>query len=163
MSCSGKPSVCQGFCPPHQTVRCQAHALVGAVSSHCHTGERPQGCNLLGIISSSLSWNVLAALTVPDSDEVFNLCEEMGFFGGGIQGFWQGEGVQEISDSKECVGVVLTCPHLPTSPVSGKILFRRSHIRDVAVKRLIPIDEYCKVRGASNTHQGQSQLDPAQS
>ncbi|KAB1260115.1 SH3 and PX domain-containing protein 2B [Camelus dromedarius] len=26
----------------------------------------------------------------------------------------------------------------------GKILFRRSHIRDVAVKRLIPIDEYCK-------------------
>ncbi|XP_074958522.1 SH3 and PX domain-containing protein 2B isoform X3 [Phalacrocorax aristotelis] len=25
-----------------------------------------------------------------------------------------------------------------------KILFRRSHIRDVAVKRLIPIDEYCK-------------------
>ncbi|XP_009070404.1 PREDICTED: SH3 and PX domain-containing protein 2B [Acanthisitta chloris] len=30
------------------------------------------------------------------------------------------------------------------SPVSGKILFRRSHIRDVAVKRLIPIDEYCK-------------------
>lgn len=34
----------------------------------------------------------------------------------------------------------------------GKILFRRSHIRDVAVKRLIPIDEYCKVRlrGASS-------------
>lgn len=31
-----------------------------------------------------------------------------------------------------------------SSPV-GKILFRRSHIRDVAVKRLIPIDEYCKV------------------
>ncbi|XP_068815478.1 SH3 and PX domain-containing protein 2B isoform X1 [Struthio camelus] len=30
-------------------------------------------------------------------------------------------------------------PFLP-----GKILFRRSHIRDVAVKRLIPIDEYCK-------------------
>lgn len=29
---------------------------------------------------------------------------------------------------------------------AGKILFRRSHIRDVAVKRLIPIDEYCKVR-----------------
>lgn len=41
--------------------------------------------------------------------------------------------------------------------VPGKILFRRSHIRDVAVKRLIPIDEYCKVRGASSTHQGQSQ------
>ncbi|XP_062826500.1 SH3 and PX domain-containing protein 2B isoform X1 [Anolis carolinensis] len=30
-------------------------------------------------------------------------------------------------------------PFLP-----GKILFRRSHIRDVAIKRLIPIDEYCK-------------------
>uniref|UniRef100_A0A8C5KN33 SH3 and PX domains 2B n=1 Tax=Jaculus jaculus TaxID=51337 RepID=A0A8C5KN33_JACJA len=30
-------------------------------------------------------------------------------------------------------------PFLP-----GKILFRRSHIRDVAVKRLVPIDEYCK-------------------
>ncbi|KAM3927546.1 SH3 and PX domain-containing protein 2B isoform 2-T2 [Leptodactylus fuscus] len=30
-------------------------------------------------------------------------------------------------------------PFLP-----GKILFRRSHIRDVAVRRLIPIDEYCK-------------------
>lgn len=45
------------------------------------------------------------------------------------------------------LGVVLTCSSLPTSPVLGKILFRRSHIRDVAVKRLIPIDEYCKVRG----------------
>lgn len=31
------------------------------------------------------------------------------------------------------------------SSPAGKILFRRSHIRDVAVKRLIPIDEYCKV------------------
>lgn len=30
-------------------------------------------------------------------------------------------------------------PFLP-----GKILFRRSHIRDVAVKRLRPIDEYCR-------------------
>lgn len=30
-------------------------------------------------------------------------------------------------------------PFLP-----GKILFRRSHIRDVAVRRLFPIDEYCK-------------------
>ncbi|RXM98538.1 SH3 and PX domain-containing protein 2B [Acipenser ruthenus] len=29
-------------------------------------------------------------------------------------------------------------PFLP-----GKILFRRSHIRDVAIKRLRPIDEYC--------------------
>uniref|UniRef100_A0A803SVR0 SH3 and PX domain-containing protein 2A n=1 Tax=Anolis carolinensis TaxID=28377 RepID=A0A803SVR0_ANOCA len=27
---------------------------------------------------------------------------------------------------------------------SGKILFRRSHIRDVAVKRLRPIDDYCR-------------------
>ncbi|KFP19789.1 SH3 and PX domain-containing protein 2A, partial [Egretta garzetta] len=32
-------------------------------------------------------------------------------------------------------------PFLP-----GKILFRRSHVRDVAVKRLKPIDEYCRVR-----------------
>ncbi|KAK7810859.1 hypothetical protein U0070_013513 [Myodes glareolus] len=31
-------------------------------------------------------------------------------------------------------------------PSRGKILFRRSHIRDVAVKRLKPIDEYCRVR-----------------
>ncbi|XP_078509133.1 SH3 and PX domain-containing protein 2B isoform X3 [Lissotriton helveticus] len=30
-------------------------------------------------------------------------------------------------------------PFLP-----GKILFRRSHIRDVAVRRLVPIDEYCR-------------------
>jgi len=45
------------------------------------------------------------------------------------------------------LGVVLTCSSLSISSVSGKILFRRSHIRDVAVKRLIPIDEYCKVRG----------------
>lgn len=28
---------------------------------------------------------------------------------------------------------------------SGKILFRRSHIRDVAMKRLRPINEYCRV------------------
>jgi len=34
-----------------------------------------------------------------------------------------------------------TIPFLP-----GKILFRRSHIRDVAMKRLRPIDEYCRVR-----------------
>uniref|UniRef100_A0A452VJT4 SH3 and PX domains 2B n=1 Tax=Ursus maritimus TaxID=29073 RepID=A0A452VJT4_URSMA len=46
-------------------------------------------------------------------------------------------------------GLVRTChcplimPHMLSSP-AGKILFRRSHIRDVAVKRLIPIDEYCK-------------------
>ncbi|CAK8675641.1 unnamed protein product [Clavelina lepadiformis] len=32
-----------------------------------------------------------------------------------------------------------TIPFLP-----GKILFRRSHIRDVAMKRLKPIDEYCQ-------------------
>lgn len=37
--------------------------------------------------------------------------------------------------------VWLTSVSLP-----GKILFRRSHIRDVAVKRLKPIDEYCRVR-----------------
>lgn len=39
----------------------------------------------------------------------------------------------------------------PNPPLScvlslGKILFRRSHVRDVAVKRLKPIDEYCRVR-----------------
>uniref|UniRef100_UPI00398F00D4 SH3 and PX domain-containing protein 2B isoform X2 n=1 Tax=Pristiophorus japonicus TaxID=55135 RepID=UPI00398F00D4 len=32
--------------------------------------------------------------------------------------------------------------YIPFLP--GKILFRRSHIRDVAVKRLKPIDEYCR-------------------
>uniref|UniRef100_UPI00358E8D4B SH3 and PX domain-containing protein 2B-like n=1 Tax=Myxine glutinosa TaxID=7769 RepID=UPI00358E8D4B len=32
-----------------------------------------------------------------------------------------------------------TIPFLP-----GKILFRRSHIRDVAIRRLKPIDEYCR-------------------
>lgn len=37
------------------------------------------------------------------------------------------------------------------SSPAGKILFRRSHIRDVAVKRLIPIDEYCKVSRDANT------------
>ncbi|MGH0132953.1 UNVERIFIED_CONTAM: hypothetical protein FKN15_051171 [Acipenser sinensis] len=30
-------------------------------------------------------------------------------------------------------------PFLP-----GKILFRRSHVRDVAIKRLKPIEEYCR-------------------
>lgn len=51
-----------------------------------------------------------------------------------------------------------SCHHSLTTPYSflfsaGKILFRRSHIRDVAVKRLIPIDEYCKVslRNASTS------------
>ncbi|KAI1234236.1 hypothetical protein IHE44_0003953 [Lamprotornis superbus] len=39
--------------------------------------------------------------------------------------------------------------HPPNHDFPGKILFRRSHIRDVAVKRLIPIDEYCK--GKQNT------------
>lgn len=33
------------------------------------------------------------------------------------------------------------CLHL----LLGKILFRRSHIRDVAMKRLGPINEYCRV------------------
>lgn len=37
-------------------------------------------------------------------------------------------------------------PPLSSVPSSGKILFRRSHVRDVAVKRLKPIDEYCRVR-----------------
>lgn len=35
---------------------------------------------------------------------------------------------------------------LTSISLPGKILFRRSHIRDVAVKRLKPIDEYCRVR-----------------
>ncbi|XP_078711602.1 SH3 and PX domain-containing protein 2A isoform X1 [Lampetra fluviatilis] len=36
-------------------------------------------------------------------------------------------------------------PKLRTIPfLPGKILFRRSHIRDVAVKRLKPINEYCR-------------------
>uniref|UniRef100_A0A8C4QGH0 SH3 domain-containing protein n=1 Tax=Eptatretus burgeri TaxID=7764 RepID=A0A8C4QGH0_EPTBU len=36
-------------------------------------------------------------------------------------------------------------PKLRTIPfLPGKILFRRSHIRDVAVKRLKPINEYCQ-------------------
>lgn len=34
---------------------------------------------------------------------------------------------------------------LSVSP-SGKVLFRRSHIRDVAVRRLKHLDNYCKVR-----------------
>lgn len=37
-------------------------------------------------------------------------------------------------------------PPFSSIPSSGKILFRRSHVRDVAVKRLKPIDEYCRVR-----------------
>jgi hypothetical protein len=31
----------------------------------------------------------------------------------------------------------------------GKILFGRSHIREVALKRLKPIDDYCKVCDAT--------------
>lgn len=44
--------------------------------------------------------------------------------------------------------VVSDAPKPPLSSVlsAGKILFRRSHVRDVAVKRLKPIDEYCRVR-----------------
>ncbi|KAM8924505.1 SH3 and PX domain-containing protein 2A [Pelodytes ibericus] len=38
-------------------------------------------------------------------------------------------------------------PFLP-----GKILFRRSHIRDVAVKRLKPLDEYCRALVKLPTH-----------
>uniref|UniRef100_A0A8B9PST4 SH3 and PX domains 2B n=1 Tax=Apteryx owenii TaxID=8824 RepID=A0A8B9PST4_APTOW len=46
-------------------------------------------------------------------------------------------------------------PFLP-----GKILFRRSHIRDVAVKRLIPIDEYCKALIQLPPYISQSGADP---
>lgn len=59
----------------------------------------------------------------------------------------RGEQVLRVIQKRVFVGVALTCSSHSVSPVSGKILFRRSHIRDVAVKRLIPIDEYCKVRG----------------
>uniref|UniRef100_A0A8B9RVS8 SH3 and PX domain-containing protein 2B n=1 Tax=Accipiter nisus TaxID=211598 RepID=A0A8B9RVS8_9AVES len=50
------------------------------------------------------------------------------------------------SASSWCFGKCGSEILLHTSPFDhqGKILFRRSHIRDVAVKRLIPIDEYCK-------------------
>lgn len=42
---------------------------------------------------------------------------------------------------------------LTSTSLPGKILFRRSHIRDVAVRRLKPIDEYCRVRlGAGALH-----------
>lgn len=46
----------------------------------------------------------------------------------------------------------------PNPPLScvlslGKILFRRSHVRDVAVKRLKPIDEYCRVRALGSAGQ----------
>lgn len=34
-------------------------------------------------------------------------------------------------------------------PSPGKILFRRSHVRDVAMKRLRFIDDYCRVRQTS--------------
>uniref|UniRef100_A0A8C5N1A4 PX domain-containing protein n=1 Tax=Leptobrachium leishanense TaxID=445787 RepID=A0A8C5N1A4_9ANUR len=43
-------------------------------------------------------------------------------------------------------------PFLP-----GKILFRRSHIRDVAVKRLKPIDEYCRALVRLPDHISQSE------
>lgn len=59
----------------------------------------------------------------------------------------QGIGPDRMIQERVFLGVLLTCSSPSVSPVSGKILFRRSHIRDVAVKRLIPIDEYCKVRG----------------
>lgn len=35
--------------------------------------------------------------------------------------------------------------HIYVCFLPGKILFRRSHIRDVAMKRLGPINEYCRV------------------
>lgn len=45
-----------------------------------------------------------------------------------------------------CIAGDAPNPPLSSVPSSGKILFRRSHVRDVAVKRLKPIDEYCRVR-----------------
>ncbi|NXV66688.1 SPD2B protein, partial [Molothrus ater] len=60
--------------------------------------------------------------------------------------FGEQEGVQgKGPDRVVPKSAELSCPvSLVSSHLSGKILFRRSHIRDVAVKRLIPIDEYCK-------------------
>lgn len=40
---------------------------------------------------------------------------------------------------------------VPSSP--GKILFRRSHVRDVAMKRLRFIDDYCRVRQSADIRQ----------
>lgn len=41
---------------------------------------------------------------------------------------------------------------------SGKVLFRRSHIRDVAVKRLKHLDNYCKVRRRPHVTTPHSQI-----
>lgn len=40
--------------------------------------------------------------------------------------------------------LILKISFASSSP--GKILFRRSHVRDVAMKRLRFIDDYCRVR-----------------
>lgn len=47
-----------------------------------------------------------------------------------------------------CRCIQLSDTHLTDSALffPGKVLFRRSHIRDVAVKRLKHLDNYCKVR-----------------
>ena len=42
----------------------------------------------------------------------------------------------------------LLCTLLLSLSPLGKILFRRSHVRDVAMKRLRFIDDYCRVRNA---------------
>ncbi|KAA8583701.1 hypothetical protein FQN60_014909, partial [Etheostoma spectabile] len=43
-------------------------------------------------------------------------------------------------------------PFLP-----GKVLFRRSHIRDVAIKRLKHLDNYCKALMKLPSHLSQSE------
>lgn len=42
--------------------------------------------------------------------------------------------------------LLTTTVSLSFSPSLGKILFRRSHVRDVAMKRLRFIDDYCRVK-----------------
>ncbi|EMP37617.1 SH3 and PX domain-containing protein 2A [Chelonia mydas] len=49
-----------------------------------------------------------------------------------------------IEDTVECTACLLSYRLIALYRFLRKILFRRSHIRDVAVKRLKPIDEYCR-------------------
>lgn len=47
--------------------------------------------------------------------------------------------------------LILIMNSVSSSP--GKILFRRSHVRDVAMKRLRFIDDYCRVRQSADIRQ----------
>ena len=57
----------------------------------------------------------------------------------------QGRGNERIA-SQVPMAALPRVTQLTNISLPGKILFRRSHIRDVAVRRLKPIDEYCRVR-----------------